>query len=189
MPNKQSLSDIFNTIKHANETAPKKVLVGPGTYSVKCVGAEVKKSLKGKQMAALTFQVIDGECKGGTVKHYTMIDSYDAANPWKYATLVAVFDAYAVNLDSVCSVADSIEEAFSMATTKLAKKCESANPIVPITLTRKENGTSGDGKPIYRDYYTFAKMADIANAVPASASANAVPDKTDGDDFYKELNA
>ena len=186
MPNKQNLAEIFATIKHANETAPKKVLVGPGTYSVKCVGAEVKKSLKGKQMAALTFQVIDGECKGGTVKQYTMIDSYDAANPWKYATLVAVFDAYAVNLESVCSVADSIEEAFSMATTKLAKKCESSNPIVPITLTRKENGTSGDGKPIYRDYYSFTKMADIANDVPTKTDdAKAL----DGDDFYKELNA
>lgn len=182
MSNKTNLTEIFATIKNANESAPKKILVGPGTYSVKCVGAEVKKSLKGRQMAMLLFQVTDGECKGGIVKQYTVIDSYDADNPWKYATLVSAFDAYSVNLDSVCSIADSIEEAFSMATTKLAKKCESSNPIVPITLTRKENGTNSDGNPIYRDYYSFTKMADIANDVPVSA-------KTDCDDFFKELNA
>ena len=75
-----------------------------------------------------------------------------------------------------------------MATTKLAKKAESSNPIVPITLTRKENGTSGDGKPIYRDYYSFTKMADIANDVPAKTETDG--DKTlDSDEFYKELNA
>ena len=189
MSNKQNLAEIFNTIKNASETAPKKILVGPGTYSVKCVGAEVKKSLKGKQMAMLLFQVLDGESKGGIVKQYTVIDSYDDANPWKYATLVAVFDAYAVNLDSVCSIADSIEEAFSMATTKLAKKCESSNPIVPITLTRKENGTNSDGNPIYRDYYSFTKIADIANDVPASANSVPASANTEVDEFFKELNA
>lgn len=170
MPTKTNLAEMFAKIKEANlATSTKKIVVGPGTYSVKCIGAEVKKSLKGKQMAMLTFSVIDGDCKGGTTKQYTTIESFDEENPWKYATLVSVLDAYEVNLDQVCSVADTMEEALAMATTKLAKKCEKSNPSVSITLTRKETGTAPDGKPIYRDYYAFGKNADA-------------------EDFYEALN-
>lgn len=173
----KNLTELFSEIKKSNlANSPKRIEVIPGTHNVKCIGAEVKKSLKGNQMAMLTFSVIDGECKDGTTKQYTSIESFDEANLWKYATLVSVLDAYEVNIDQVCSVSDTMEEALAMATTKLAKKCEKSNPIVSITLTRKETGTSPDGKPIYRDFYSFGKNADIA-----------VSDSNSEEEFYKEL--
>lgn len=176
MPMKTNLAEMFAKIQEANSTNnAKKIAVVPGTYSVKCIGAEVKKSLKGKQMAMLTFSVIsDGECKGGTVRQYTTIEGFEEENPWKYSTLVSVLNAYEVNIDQVCSVADTMEEALAMATTKLAKKCEKSNPVVSITLTRKENGMNSDGKPIYRDYYAFGE--------------NAITDSNSEEEFYKELN-
>ena len=179
MPTKLNLAEMFTKIQEANlADSSKRITVGPGTYNVKCIGAEVKKSLKGKQMAMLTFSVLDGDCKGGTTKQYTVIADFDEANPWKYATLVNVLTAYSVNLDQVCSVADTMEEALSMATTKLAKKAETSNPNVQITLTRKENGTNSDGRPIYRDYYSFGNNIADGN--------NKTTDTTE-DEFYKEL--
>lgn len=177
---KVNLVELFNKIKEANlaNSSNKRMNVIPGTYNVKCIGAEVKKSLKGKQMAMLTFSVIDGECKNGTTKQYTTIENFDEANPWKYATLVSVLNAYDVNIDQVCTVADTMEEALAMATTKLAKKVENSNPTVSITLTRKETGTAPDGKPIYRDYYSFSKNADTENADTENKAE---------DEFYKEL--
>jgi hypothetical protein len=190
MPNKKlNLAEMFTKIKEANlADSSKRITVGPGTYNVKCIGAEVKKSLKGKQMAMLTFAVLDGDCKGGTTKQYTIIDDFDEANPWKYATLVNVLTAYSVNLDQVCSVADTMEEALAMATTKLAKKAETSNPNVLITLTRKENGTNSDGRPIYRDYYTFAKLADADIATCEAHEASADKDSSgEEDSFYQAL--
>lgn len=181
MPIKTNLADMFAKIQEANSNTPKRVAVTPGTYNVKCIGAEVKKSLKGKQMAMLTFTVTsDGECRGGTTKQYTTIENFDEANPWKYATLVSVLNAYNVNIDQVCTVSDTMEEALAMATTKLAKKCEKSNPSVSITLTRKETGTAPDGKPIYRDYYSFGKNADVASEANEANTE---------DSFFKELES
>lgn len=160
----KNLTEMFAKIKESNlANSTKRIDVIPGTYNVKCIGAEVKKSLKGKQMSMLTFSVIDGECKDGMTKQYTSIENFDEANLWKYTTLVSVLNAYGVNLEQVCSVADTMEEALAMATTKLAKKVENSNSSISITLTRKENGMNSDGKPIYRDYYAFGENADNAD--------------------------
>lgn len=185
MAMKTKLTEMFAKIKEANsDSTAKKVAVVPGTYNVKCIGAEVKKSLKGNQMAMLTFSVIDGECKGGTVRQYTTIEDFEEENPWKYFTLVSAISAYEVNIEQVCSVAENMEEALAMATTKLGKKCEKSNPVVTITLTRKETGTTPDGKPVYRDFYTFTK---VMNDEPANADTS--KSANDEDSFYSALSA
>lgn len=148
----------FETLKaQVNNAIGTRKIPTAGTYDVKLAGIEQTTSKNGRAMARITFEILSGEFAGCWTRKYVVIQ--DAAkdleaNSWKYSILIRLAtNAYGIQEDRINDA--SVEDGYDLLSNciRLLQKYVGQDPLVRISLVRKEAGKDADGNVTWKDEY------------------------------------
>lgn len=185
--------------KYNTTSRPK---VGSGTFKCKLYKAENTDSQKGNKMSKLTFEVVDGESKGGLFNHYTLHNFSDNGvtdgEEWKVISIVLCAEAYNINTKKIEEDEDveSFNDFIYEVTNSLQKKVDKGfEPTKYIQVVRKENGTNTNGQTQYKNFFsswvdevTTEDKEKVDAVIENAIQDNALANTKDNSAFWEQFN-
>lgn len=167
------------TIKELLEKAQTNyVKAGEGTFKCTLSKIENGKSNAGKPIVVLTFEVIEGEAKGATFKHYMSYSNDRGVEIVARQLCVLATKNYGVKSERIEEDAEEVVDLIYNAVAELSKKISKKNVEFEVVRTK-------DGEYYRNKWKVIEHTAADETTTTTTTTAETVTKHVDEDTFFK----